>query len=49
VQQHAERPADLAKDADDIVNDSVILRRDVGFAGDRWHARHVYLPFGCFA
>src|SRR6202023_1588796 len=44
VQQHAERPADLAKDADNIVDDIVVLRRNVGLAGDRWHARHVSLP-----
>src|SRR5205823_12879091 len=44
VQQHAERAADLAEDADDIVDDFMILRRNIGLAGDRGNARHVFLP-----
>src|ERR1700724_4675093 len=44
VQQHAERPADLAEDANDIIDDVVVLRRDIGLAGNRGNARHVSLP-----
>src|SRR5204863_9879642 len=44
VQQHAERAADLAEDTNDIVDDIMVLRRDVGLARDRGNARHVFTP-----
>ena len=41
VQQHAERPADLAEDAQDIIDDGVEFGRDVFLAGNWWYARHL--------
>ena len=43
VQQHAERPADLAEHAQNIVDDRMKFSRHVTFAGNRRYTRHVPL------
>jgi len=43
VQQHAERPADLAEDTQNIVDDRMKFGRDVTLAGNRRYTRHVSL------
>ena len=45
VQQHAERPADLAEHAQHVVDDRVKFGRDIALAGDRWNARHGFLLY----
>jgi hypothetical protein len=46
VQQHAERPADLAEHAEHVVHHMMVFGRDVVLAGNRCDTRHLFLSVG---